>query len=142
MLIVALFASTLVEVVVVFVVTKRPVFTRLSVYQWGTYAGLAMLLVLSFITPVFEKIPYNAMGAIIFSSVLHIFNPTEAIFLFKANKFDFMVWVTAFLGTVLLGVEFGLAIAVGLAVLLVIYQSAAPHTAVLGHMGRGGALSV
>jgi sulfate transporter 4 len=99
-----------------------------------------MMLVVSFVTPVFERIPYNAMGAIIFASVLHIFNPTEAMFLFKANKFDFLVWSTAFLGTVLLGVEIGLAIAIGLAVMLVIYQSAAPHTAVLGHMGRGGVL--
>jgi sulfate transporter 4 len=114
----------------------------ISGVQSGMYAGMLMLLVLSFVTPVFEKIPYNAMGAIIFASVLHIFNPTEAIYLFKANKFDLVVWATAFLGTVLVGVEIGLTIAVGLSVLLVIYQSAFPHTAVLGHMGRGGALCV
>lgn len=51
---------------------------------------------------------------------------------------DFLVWIAAFLGTIFLGVEIGLAIAVGLAILLVIYQSAVPHFAVYGRLPNTG----
>lgn len=35
-----------------------------------------------------------------------------------------------------LGVEIGLAISIGLALMIVIYESAFPHTALLGRVGR------
>jgi MFS superfamily sulfate permease-like transporter len=92
------------------------------------------MMVLLFITPVFERLPYNAMAAIILSSVAGLFNLEEALYLFKVHFLDFLVWVAAFLGTVLLGVEMGLIVAIILAILLVIYQSAFPHTAVLGQL--------
>jgi MFS superfamily sulfate permease-like transporter len=44
------------------------------------------------------------------------------------------VWAVSCAGTILLGVEAGLAIAVALALLSVIYESAYPHTAVLGNL--------
>ncbi len=40
----------------------------------------------------------------------------------------------AFLGTLFLGVELGLGIAVGLSLTLVIFESAYPHTAILGRL--------
>ena len=40
----------------------------------------------------------------------------------------------AFLGTLFLGVELGLGIAVGISLLLVIFESAYPHTAILGRL--------
>ena len=99
-----------------------------------------MLLVLQFITPVFEKLPFNAMGAIVLSSVLGLFELSEAMFLYKANFLDFLVWLAAFVGTIFLGVEIGLGIAIGLAIMLVVYQSAFPHTAVLGRLPETRAL--
>jgi MFS superfamily sulfate permease-like transporter len=103
-------------------------------------AGVVVLLVLQFITPVFERVPYNAMGAIVLSSVLGLFELSEAIFLYKANFLDFLVWLAAFIGTVFFGVETGLVIAIGLALILVVYQSAFPHTAVLGRLPETRAL--
>lgn len=97
------------------------------------------MLVLLFITPVFERVPYSVMGAVVMSSVIGLFEISEAVFLFKSNFLDFLVWMAAFLGTVFLGVEIGLGIAIGLAVVLVIYQSAFPHTAVLGCLPETGA---
>eukprot|EP00892_Ulva_mutabilis_P007475 jgi/Ulvmu1/509/UM001_0517.1 len=98
----------------------------------GGLTGLCVMMVLLFITPVFERVPYSVMGAVVMSSVIGLFEISEAIFLFKSNFLDFLVWMAAFLGTIFLGVEIGLGIAIGLAVVLVIYQSALPHTAVLG----------
>jgi hypothetical protein len=68
------------------------------------------MLVLLLITPVFQRIPYNAMGAIVLSSVLGLFEISEAGFLFKANFLYFLVWMAAFTGTIFLGVEIGLAL--------------------------------
>jgi hypothetical protein len=42
----------------------------------------------------------------------------------------------SFLSTMFLGVEIGLAISIGLALMIVIYESAFPHTALLGRVGR------
>lgn len=42
--------------------------------------------------------------------------------------------MVAFFGTMFLGVEYGLAIAVGMSILIVLYESAYPHTSVLGRL--------
>jgi sulfate transporter 4 len=54
--------------------------------------------------------------------------------LWKVHKFDFGVWLIACLGTMFLGVEIGLAIAVCVSLLLITYESAYPHTAQLGRL--------
>lgn len=47
-----------------------------------------------------------------------------------------MVWLVAFVCTLFLGIELGLAMAIGLAILIVVFESAFPHTAVLGRVDR------
>jgi sulfate transporter 4 len=54
----------------------------------------------------------------------------------QVRKLDWCVWMCSFLSTMFLGVEIGLAISIGLALLIVIYESAFPHTALLGRVGR------
>ena len=50
------------------------------------------------------------------------------------HQFDFLVWLVTFFGTLFAGVEYGLAIAVVASLVIVIYESAYPHTAVLGRL--------
>ena len=97
------------------------------------------MLVLLFITPVFERLTYNATAAIILSSVFGLFEISEALHLFRVHFLDFLVWSAAFLGTIFAGVEIGLGIAIGLAIFLVVYRSAFPHIAVLGQLPETGA---
>ncbi len=52
------------------------------------------------------------------------------------NKLDLLVWLAACLSVLFISVEIGLAIAIGLAVMLALYQSAFPHTAVLGKLAN------
>jgi sulfate transporter 4 len=54
----------------------------------------------------------------------------------QTHLLDFAVWLVAFLATLFLGIELGLAAAIGLALLIVIFESAFPHTAVLGRVDR------
>ena len=56
----------------------------------------------------------------------------------QVNKLDFLVWMASFLGTLFISIEIGLGIAIGLAMLIVIYESAFPHTAMLGRIPGSG----
>ena len=96
----------------------------------ATLVGLVLLL----LTFVFERLPLSVLAAIVISGVLGLFDHEEARYLYKVHKFDFCVWMTACLGTMIMGVEIGLAIAVGLSLLIVVYESAYPHTSVLGRL--------
>eukprot|EP00951_Prasinocladus_malaysianus_P000058 scaffold455_cov45-Prasinocladus_malaysianus.AAC.1 len=78
----------------------------------------------------------SALASIVISGVIGLVEFHEATFLFKVAKLDCLVWVVSFVCTLMLGVEIGLAIAVGLAMLIVIYQSAFPNTAILGRIPR------
>ena len=55
-------------------------------------------------------------------------------FWLQVNKKDFVVWLAAFLGVLFAGVEIGLAISIGLAIFIVVFESAFPHTAILGRI--------
>jgi len=78
--------------------------------------------------------PLSVLAAIVISGVFGLLDYPEAIYLWKVHKFDFAVWLIACLFTMFLGVEIGLATAVGVSILMVIYESAYPHTAVLGRL--------
>ncbi len=74
------------------------------------------------------------MGAIVVSGVLGLIDLDEVRFLWRVNKFDFSIWLIAASGTMLLGVKIGLAISVVCSLLLVVYEAAYPHTAMLGRL--------
>ena len=50
------------------------------------------------------------------------------------HRFDFAVWLVAFLGTMFLGVQVGLAFAVVVSLLIVLYESANPRASVMGRL--------
>ena len=49
-------------------------------------------------------------------------------------KFDFLVFIVAAVAVMFAGVEIGLAISIGLSVVIALWKSAFPHTAVLGQL--------
>lgn len=100
----------------------------------GLVTGMMVMMVLLFLTPVFELLALPTLASIVISGVLSLVDYQAAIYLWRVHKFDFSVWITAFLGTLFLGVELGLGIAVGLSLLLVIFESAYPHTVELGRL--------
>jgi sulfate transporter 4 len=85
-------------------------------------------------SPALPTQPLAVLASIVISGVLSLVDYPEAIYLWKVHKFDFCVWMFAFLGTLFLGVELGLGIAVAISLLLVIFESAYPHTSVLGRL--------
>lgn len=91
-------------------------------------------IVLVVLTPVFEQMPLATLAAIVISGVLNLFDYEEAMYLWRVHKLDFAIWFTSFLGTLFLGAEKGIAIAIIISLLSVIHESAYPHTAVLGKL--------
>lgn len=100
----------------------------------GLVTGTMVMMVLLFLTPVFELLALPTLASIVISGVLSLVDYQAAMYLWRVHKFDFSVWITAFLGTLFVGVELGLGIAVGLSLLLVIFESAYPHTVELGRL--------
>jgi len=95
-------------------------------------------LVLLVLTDVFEKMPMCVLGAIVIAGVLGLFDYEEAIYLYKVHKFDFGVWFVSCIATMFLGAERGLGVAIAVSLLIVIYESAYPHTAILGRLPGTG----
>ena len=79
--------------------------------------------VLIFLTPVFELLSLPTLASIVISGVITLVDLDEAMLLWNVNTLDFFVWFSAFVGTLFLGVELGLGIAVGLSLLLVIIDT-------------------
>lgn len=102
----------------------------------GFITALVVMLTLLVLTPILKLLPYNCMAAIIIVGLTSLFELGVAVHLLRVHLRDFFVWLAAFLCTLFLGIELGLAISIGLAVLIVIFESAFPHTAVLGRVER------
>eukprot|EP00897_Mesotaenium_endlicherianum_P001470 jgi/Mesen1/1350/ME000013S00843 len=101
----------------------------------GAFVGLIMFVTLLFLTPLFVDIPQQCvLGAMIVSAVMGLVDFGEACFLWRVDKKDFLLWMAAFLGTLLAGIEVGVLIAVSMSLAFVIHESANPHMAVLGRL--------
>ncbi|KAI7843851.1 hypothetical protein COHA_002402 [Chlorella ohadii] len=96
--------------------------------------GITIFITIMWITPVFKNMSQNVQGAIIIVGVLQLFDWPEFLYLYKINKFDWLVWVTSFLCTLFLGVEIGIGIGVGVSLLVVIYRTAFPRITTLGRL--------
>ena len=54
----------------------------------------------------------------------------------QVDKLDCLVWLASFFGVLFISVEIGLAIAIGMAVLMVVWRSAFPQVKLLGRVGN------
>ncbi|KAK7393509.1 hypothetical protein VNO78_22067 [Psophocarpus tetragonolobus] len=96
--------------------------------------SIAVMLTLLFLTPLFHYTPLVVLSAIIVSAMLGLIDYEAAIHLFKIDKFDFVVCMSAYFGVVFGSVEIGLVIAIAISVLRVLLFIARPRTFVLGNI--------
>eukprot|EP00667_Euglena_gracilis_P003201 EG_transcript_3207 len=100
----------------------------------GIVTALCIMLVLLCLTGLFTYLPLNAMAAIIISAMPALFNWREFVFLYKVNKFDCLVYCTALICVMMLGVEWGLAISIGVSLAIVVLYSAFPQITIQGNV--------
>ncbi|KAF8401739.1 hypothetical protein HHK36_012685 [Tetracentron sinense] len=94
----------------------------------------AVMITLLFLTPLFHYTPLVVLSSIIISAMLGLIDYEAAIHLWKIDKFDFIVCLSAYAGVVFGSVEIGLVVAVALSLLRVLLFVARPRTFVLGNI--------
>jgi len=97
----------------------------------GFVTSVLMFCVLLVLTPLFYYLPKFALAAVVLNSVIALVAYDEAIKLWRIKKGDCILWFVAFFGTLFLGVLMGIAVAVSLSLIIVIYQSARPQISIL-----------
>ncbi len=91
-----------------------------------------VILTLLVLTPLFESLPQAALGAIIIMAVVNLIDIAEMRHIAQVKRSDLLTLSVAFLGTLLLGIELGIAVAVLVSMLVVFARMSKPFTAVLG----------
>ena len=91
-----------------------------------------VIITVLFFTPLFYHLPKTVLAAIIISAVIGLINIKEAAYLWKVNHLDFWLMLATFVGTLLLGIEFGIIVGVGLSLIVLIYRTSRPYVAELG----------
>ena len=89
-------------------------------------AGITMLVILLFATPLIEFMPVSVLTAIVISALMNILELDMAGRLYRTDKFEFLVFVFALLGVVLFGTIYGVLIGVLLSFVVVIMRESNP----------------
>jgi len=98
----------------------------------GVVTAIMVLFTLLFLMPLMHYLPMTVLAAIVMTSVAGLIDTREFSFLMRVHKKDLALWIMAFVGTLLLGVELGIALSVAVSLAFVIHETARPHTAILG----------
>ena len=93
-----------------------------------------MILVIQFLTPCFYYLPKATLGAVVFVAVFHLIDISEYIRLWKVKRADCIVSLIAFIGTSMVGIEYGIVIAVVASILRVFKRVTMPYYARLGQI--------
>jgi SulP family sulfate permease len=117
-------------------------FTRSAVNnESGAKTGVSALfttvllaLTLIFLTPLFYYLPKAILAAIIIVATLGLIGYKEAIHLWKTHRPDFILLMVTFLSTLILGIQQGVIIGVGLSIASLVYRTSKPHITVLGRI--------
>ncbi|KAG9132735.1 hypothetical protein Leryth_014015 [Lithospermum erythrorhizon] len=94
----------------------------------------AVMITLLFLTPLFHYTPLVVLSSIIIAAMLGLIDYEAAIHLWKIDKFDFMICISAYVGVVFGSVEIGLIVAVAISLLRIVLSVARPRTFALGNI--------
>uniref|UniRef100_A0A6N2NAY1 STAS domain-containing protein n=1 Tax=Salix viminalis TaxID=40686 RepID=A0A6N2NAY1_SALVM len=94
----------------------------------------AVMITLLFLTPLFHYTPLVVLSSIIIAAMLGLIDYEAAIGLWKVDKCDFIVCISAYIGVVFGSVEIGLVIAVAISLLRMLMSVARPRTFLLGNI--------
>ncbi|KAG9459308.1 hypothetical protein H6P81_003816 [Aristolochia fimbriata] len=93
-----------------------------------------VLVTLLFLMPLFFYTPNVILSAIIITAVIGLIDFGAAIRLWKVDKLDFLACLSAFLGVLLVSVQMGLAIAVGISIFKILIHVTRPNAVILGNI--------
>ncbi|WP_322512736.1 solute carrier family 26 protein [Chloroflexus sp.] len=110
--------------------------------QAGAITGLASLitaagiaLILLFFTPIFYYLPQAVLAATVIVAVIGLVDLREPQRIWRTNRGDAFTWLLTFVAVLALGIETGIFIGVGSALVLYLWRTSRPHIAVVGRLG-------
>lgn len=98
----------------------------------GVFAGLAMLLVLFFLTEPLQSLPIAALAAVIIVAAIGLFDVSTLKRLLEVNRIEFALSVGTTIGVLILGALPGVMLAVALSLIMLLAVNSKPPHAVLG----------
>ena len=103
--------------------------------QLSTLITAGLVLATSIVlAPLFRNLPMTVLAAIVITSVLNLVNIAELRRYYAWKRTDFLLAMTALGGVVFTTALTGMAIAVALSLLAILYQASRPYIAVLGRI--------
>ncbi|KAG5611620.1 hypothetical protein H5410_022901 [Solanum commersonii] len=96
--------------------------------------AITVLISLEFCTRLLYFTPVAILASIILSALPGLINISEAKYIWKVDKMDFLTCAAAFLGVLFVSVEIGLLLAVGISFAKIILNSIQPGTEKLGRL--------
>lgn len=90
----------------------------------GCISVILPLLVVLAIGPLFESLPTSVLGCIVSCSLVALLKQfADLLFIWRVNRFDFVVWMGTFLTTSFLSVTIGLIIGIALNIFVIVLHS-------------------
>ena len=115
----------------------------------GLVVAVLTVVTLLFLTGLFEELPESALAAVVIAAVIELVDVPALRRLFRvstarlssiyghAARADFICALGALLGVLVFGTLPGLAVGIGLSLVLLLYRASRPHVAVLGRVPGG-----
>ncbi|XP_041858950.1 solute carrier family 26 member 6 [Melanotaenia boesemani] len=101
----------------------------------GLVSALMILTILLEIGHLFEQLPKAVLAVIIVVNLQGILAQLKDVcLLWKSDRLDLLVWVSSLISTLIFNLDLGLAVAVVLSLLTLIYRTQHSSIAVLGHI--------
>ena len=100
----------------------------------GLVAAATMAVVLLFFTGPLQYLPGAALGAVLISAAIGLFDWPALVRFYRIQEGEFVVCMTAMFGVVTLGALQGIGLAIGLSMLVLLIRSSRPGEAVLGRV--------
>ena len=93
----------------------------------GVVTGSLVLAALSTFSGYFELIPETTLASIIITSVLFMANPSDVMIIWRTNRIDLIPYFITFTSSILIGLEVGILIGIGVSIAILLYHMARPH---------------
>jgi high affinity sulfate transporter 1 len=97
-------------------------------------AAIFCFLTLVLLTPLFQGMPHPALAAIVIAAMLHLSKPGYLHELLARSRWEIAIVAVVIAGELTLGVLQGIALGVVLSLLMLIYRTSHPQSAVLGQL--------
>ncbi|XP_059145700.1 sodium-independent sulfate anion transporter-like [Physella acuta] len=88
--------------------------------------GVIVIISLFFLTPLFYYIPKCALAAVIIAAVLAMVDFTTIKMIYKANKLDLLPYAITFICTLVIGIQWGIFVGIGVSLFILLYPISRP----------------